>query len=246
MFRVFIPEEYDGLGGGCLDLCLVTEELSRVCCGVAISYAVNALGCMTLIEYGSEEQKRKYLPDIASGKKLAAFAITEPRAGTDSSDIKTTAEKVAGGYLINGTKQFITNGGEAEIYTIIALTEKTKGARGASAIIVEKDTPGFTFGKKEKKMGIRASATRELVFQNCLSRKPTSSATRPRLYPGHAPLRPVPSRYRRAGLGLCQGALEAAVDYPPSASSSTSRLLPCPSCSKCSRIWLSRRRLPAL
>ncbi len=168
MFRVFVPEAYEGLGGGCLDLCLVTEELSRVCSGIAVSYAASALGVMTVMEYGTEEQKRKFLPDVASGKKLGAFAITEPTAGSDAGNIKTTAEKVAGGYVLNGTKQFITNGGEAEIYTIIALTDKTKGARGASAILVEKGTPGFTFGKKEKKMGIRSSATRELVFKNCL------------------------------------------------------------------------------
>ena len=168
MFRVFVPEQYDGLGGGCLDLCLVTEELSRVCSGIAVTYAASALGIMTLMEYGTEEQKKKFLPDIAGGKKLGAFAITEPTAGSDSSNIKTTAEKVAGGYLLNGTKQFITNGGEAEIYTVICLTDKAKGARGASAIIVEKGTSGFTFGKKERKMGIRSSATRELVFHNCL------------------------------------------------------------------------------
>ena len=168
MFRVFVPEEYDGLGGGCLDLCLVVEELSRACGGVAVSYAASALGACAIIEYGTEEQKRKYLPDIASGKKLAAFALTESTAGSDASAIKTTAGRVDGGYKLNGTKQFITNGGEAEIYTVIALTDKGKGARGASAFVVEKDTPGFSFGKKEKKMGIRASATRELVFQDCL------------------------------------------------------------------------------
>jgi len=168
MFRVFVPEEYDGLGGGCLDLCLVVEELSRACGGVAVSYAASALGACAIIEYGTEEQKRQYLPDIASGKKLAAFALTESTAGSDASAIKTTAGRVDGGYKLNGTKQFITNGGEAEIYTVIALTDKGKGARGASAFVVEKDTPGFSFGKKEKKMGIRASATRELVFQDCL------------------------------------------------------------------------------
>ena len=168
LFRIFVPEEYDGLGGGCLELCLVMEELSRVCSGVAVSYAASALGSYTLMDYGTEEQKQKFLPDIASGKKLCAFALTESTAGSDASAIRTTAEKVEGGYLINGTKQFITNGGEAEIYTIIALTDKSRGARGASALIVEKGTPGFTFGKKEKKMGIRTSATRELVFQNCL------------------------------------------------------------------------------
>jgi butyryl-CoA dehydrogenase len=144
------------------------EELSRVCSAVAVSYAAVDLGIIPLLEYGTEEQKQKYLPDIAAGKRLAAFALTEPTAGSDASAIKTTAEKVSGGYVLNGSKQFITNGGEAELYTVIALTDKTRGARGASAILVEKDTPGFSFGKKEKKLGIRASSTRELIFQNCL------------------------------------------------------------------------------
>lgn len=214
MFRVFIPEEYEGLGGGCLELCLVVEELSRVCSAVAVSYAASALGCMTLMEYGNDEQKRKYLPDIASGKKLGAFAITEPTAGSDAGNVKTTAEKVADGYLLNGTKQFITNGGEAEIYTVIALTDKTKGARGASAIIVEKDTPGFTFGKKEKKMGIRASATRELVFKNCLvpeenllGRPGLGFIQAMRLFDKSRP------GIGAQAVGLAQGALEAAVEY---------------------------------
>ncbi len=214
MFRVFVPEEYEGLGGGCLELCLVVEELSRVCSGVAVTYAASALGCMTLMEYGTEEQKKKYLPDIAGGKKLGAFAITEPTAGSDASNIKTTAEKVEGGYLLNGTKQFITNGGEAEIYTVIALTDKTRGARGASAIIVEKDTPGFTFGKKEKKLGIRTSATRELVFKDCLVPEENLLGK-----PGWGFIQAMRLFDRsRPGIGaqavgLAQGALEAAVDY---------------------------------
>ncbi len=214
MFRVFVPEEYDGLGGKCLELCLVTEELARVCSAIAVTYAASALGVMTLMEYGTDEQKRRFLPDIASGKKLGAFAITEPTAGSDASNIKTTAEKVAGGYLLNGTKQFITNGGEAAIYTVIALTDKTKGARGASAIIVEKDTPGFTFGKKEKKMGIRASATRELVFRNCLvpeenllGKPGLGFIQAMRLFDKSRP------GIGAQAVGLCQGALEAAVDY---------------------------------
>jgi butyryl-CoA dehydrogenase len=214
MFRVFVPEAYEGLGGGCLELCLVTEELSRVCSGVAVSYAASALGVMTVMEYGTEEQKKKWLPDIASGKRLGAFAITEPTAGSDASNIKTTAEKVAGGYLLNGTKQFITNGGEAEIYTVIALTDKTKGARGASAIIVEKGTPGFTFGKKEKKMGIRSSATRELVFKNCLVPE-GNLLGKPGL--GFIQAMRLFDRSRPGigaqAVGLAQGALEAAVDY---------------------------------
>jgi len=214
MFRVFVPEEYEGLGGGCLELCLVVEELSRICSGVAVTYAASALGCMTLMEYGTDEQKRKFLPDIASGRKLTAFAITEPTAGSDASNIKTTAEKVEGGYLLNGTKQFITNGGEAEIYTVITMTDKSRGARGVSAIIVEKDTPGFTFGKKEKKLGIRASATRELVFKNCLVPE-ENLLGKPGL--GFIQAMRLFDRSRPGigaqAVGLAQGALEAAVEY---------------------------------
>ena len=167
MFRVFIPEEYGGLGTGALELCLVVEELSRVCLGVSTTYAANALGTYPILLFGTEEQKKKYLPDIADGKRLVAFALTEPNAGSDAGGIQTTAVKDGDYYILNGRKQWITNGGEAEIYTVIALTDKSKGARGASAFIVEKGTPGFSFGKKENKMGIRASATRELIFEDC-------------------------------------------------------------------------------
>ncbi|MFA5316055.1 MAG: acyl-CoA dehydrogenase family protein [Dehalococcoidales bacterium] len=214
LLRVFIPEEYDGLGGGCLDLCLVVEELSRACSAVAICYAANALGCSALINFGSEEQKKKYLPDVASGKRLAAFALTEAQAGSDAGAIKTTARQENGKFILNGTKQFITNGGDAEIYMIVALTNPGRGSRGASAILVEKDTPGFTFGKKEKKMGLRASSTRELVFRNCevpeenLVGKEgmgfiTTLKTLDRSRPGVG----------AQAVGLAQGALEAAVDY---------------------------------
>jgi len=144
LLGVYIPEEYGGLGGGCFELCLVTEELSRACAGVAVSYAANSLGSYTLLEYGSQEQKQKYLPGIARGKYLAAFALTEESAGSDASAIKTTAAKVDGGYLINGTKQFITNGGEADIYTVVAMTDREKGVRGASVFLVEKDSPGLS------------------------------------------------------------------------------------------------------
>ena len=214
MFRIFIPEEYDGLGGGCLDLCLVVEEISRVCSAVAVSYAASALGAYALLEYGTEEQKQKYLPDIASGKRLAAFALTEPTAGSDAGAIKMTAEKVTGGYMLNGTKQFITNGGEAEIYTVIVLTDKARGARGASAFLVEKGTPGFSFGKKEKKMGIRASSTRELIFQNCLVPEENiiSREGMGFIITMKALDRSRPGIGAQA-VGLAQGALETAVDY---------------------------------
>ncbi|MCM8793413.1 MAG: acyl-CoA dehydrogenase family protein, partial [Candidatus Omnitrophica bacterium] len=167
LFGVYIPQDYGGFGGGVLELAIVTEELSRACGGIAVCYAATGLGAYPIILFGNEEQKSRYLPDIASGKKLAAFALTEAGAGSDASAIQTTAEKKGDYYLLNGTKQWITNGGEAEVYTVIALTDRTKGARGATAFILDKGMEGFTFGKKEKKMGIRASATRELIFNNC-------------------------------------------------------------------------------
>ncbi len=214
MFGVFIPEEYGGVGQGCLELCLVVEELSRVCSSIAISYAASALGSFPLTMYGTEEQKRKYLPDIACGKRLTAFALTEATAGSDAGAIKTTANRVKGGYILNGTKQFITNGGEAEIYTVIALTSKERGARGASAFLVEKGTPGFSFGRKEKKMGIRASSTRELVFEDCLvpeenmiGREGMGFIMTMRVLDCSRP------GVGAQAVGLAQGALEAAVDY---------------------------------
>ncbi|MFC1920885.1 acyl-CoA dehydrogenase family protein [Chloroflexota bacterium] len=214
MFRVFIPEEYEGLGGSCLDLCLVVEELSRICGGIALSYAVSSLGTFALLVYGTEEQKQKYLPGIAAGTTLAAFAITEPSAGTDASAIKTTAEKVDGGYVINGTKQFISSGGEAQLYTVIAMTNKAKGARGASAILVEKDTPGFTFGKKEKKLGIRSSSTRELIFKDCfvpdenlIGKEGMGFIMVLKVFDHSRP------GIGAQALGIAQGALETAVEY---------------------------------
>jgi len=167
LFGVYIEEQYGGMGGGILELCLATEEFSKGCAGIAICYSASALGAYPIILAGNDQQKKKYLPAIAKGEKLAAFGLTEPAAGSDASALQTTAEKKGDHYILNGVKHFITNGGDAEIYTIIAMTDKTRGARGASLFIVEKGTPGFSFGKKEDKMGIRASSTRELIFDNC-------------------------------------------------------------------------------
>ncbi len=167
LFGIYIPEEYGGLGRKALDLYIAVEELSKACLGVSTSFAANALGTYPILLNGSDAQKKKYLPEIASGKKLVAFGLTEANAGSDASGVQTTAKLDGNEYVINGTKQWITNGGEADIYTIIAITDRSKGARGASAFIVEKGTPGFTFGKKENKMGIRASSTTELIFNNC-------------------------------------------------------------------------------
>jgi alkylation response protein AidB-like acyl-CoA dehydrogenase len=214
MFRLFIPEQYDGLGGGTLDLCLVIEELSRVCAGVAISYAATALGVLPLIHYGSDDQKQKYLTQVASGKRLAAFAVTEATAGSDAGAIRTSATRQQGHFVLSGTKQYITNGGEAEIYVVIAMTDPAKGSRGASAFVVEKDTPGFTFGKKEKKMGIRSSSTRELVFKDC--RVPEANLIGREGMGFIIAMRTLDRSRPGVGaqaVGIAQGALEAAVEY---------------------------------
>ncbi len=214
LMGVPMPEEYGGFGGGILEYCLVAEELSRVCLGIATSVVASGLGAMPILLFGNPEQKKKYLPDIAKGRKLAAFGLTEADAGSDAGAIRTTAARTAEGYVLNGTKQWITNGGEAEIYSIIAMTDRSKGPRGASALIVEKGTPGFNFGKKEKKMGIRASATRELVFQDCFIPKENligkegmgfivTMRTFDRTRPGVG----------AQGVGLAQGALDEAVRY---------------------------------
>jgi len=214
LFGVSIGEEYGGFGGGILENCLAVEEISRVCLGVATSYAGSGLGAHPIMLYGSEEQKKRYLPDIAKGRRLAAFGLTEADAGSDASALRTTAVRKGEGYVLNGTKQWITNGGEAEIYTIIAITDRSKGPRGASALIVEKGTPGFDFGKKEKKLGIRASATRELVFRDCFVPRGNVIAkegmgfivtmrTFDRTRPGVG----------AQGVGVAQGALDEAVRY---------------------------------
>jgi alkylation response protein AidB-like acyl-CoA dehydrogenase len=162
-----IPEAYGGLGLGCLENCLVLEALAAGCVGVATTYAASFLGAYPLLLFGSEEQKQKYLPPLAKGEALAAFALTESQAGSDAGAIAATAVKDGDSYVLNGTKQWITNAGEAQVYTVIVLTDRAKGARGASAFLVEKGDPGVSFGKKEKKMGIRASVTREVILQDC-------------------------------------------------------------------------------
>lgn len=166
LFSILVPEEYGGMGGHVMDLVVCVEELCKVDSGTALALFATGLGMDPILISGSEEQKKKYLPRIAQGT-LAAFGLTEAGAGSDASGIQTTAVKDGDEYILNGTKQWITNGGEADIYTVIAMTNKAKGARGASAFIVEKGTPGFEFGKKEDKMGIRGSATRELIFTDC-------------------------------------------------------------------------------
>ncbi|MBQ4061680.1 MAG: acyl-CoA dehydrogenase [Christensenellaceae bacterium] len=159
------PKQYGGAGGDYLTYAIAVEELSKVCAttGVIVSAHVS-LGCAPIYYFGTEEQKQKYLVPLAKGEKLGAFGLTEPNAGTDASAQQTVAEDMGDHWLINGSKVFITNGGQADIYVIFAMTDKSKGNRGISAFIIEKDFPGFSIGKKEEKMGIRGSATTELIF----------------------------------------------------------------------------------
>lgn len=213
LFRVFIPEAYDGLGGGVLEMSLVTEELSRVCGGIALGYAATGLGSMPILLFGDDQQKKRYMSQVANGT-VAAFALTEASAGSDASNMQTTATQDGDYYILNGVKQWITNGGEADLYSVIAMTDKKKGSRGATAFIVEKGTPGFSFGKKEDKMGIRASTTRELIFENCLVHKDQILARKGMGY--IVALRTLDRTRPGVGaqaVGIAQGALDACLKY---------------------------------
>ena len=163
------PTKYGGAGGDVLAYVMAVEELSK-CCGTTgvIVSAHTSLCCAPIYENGTEEQKMKYLPALLSGEKIGAFGLTEPGAGTDAAGQQTTAVLEGDHYVLNGTKIFITNAGYASVYIIFAMTDKSAGTKGISAFIVEKDFPGFSVGKKEKKMGIRGSATCELIMENCI------------------------------------------------------------------------------
>ena len=163
-----IPVEYGGQGGTNQMYIMAVEELSRVCATTGVIVSAHTSLCMNpILEFGTEEQKQKYLPKLASGEWIGAFGLTEPNAGTDAAMQQTTAVLDGEEWVLNGSKIFITNAGYAHVYVIMAMTDKSKGTKGISAFIVEKDTPGFSIGKKEKKLGIRGSATCELIFENC-------------------------------------------------------------------------------
>ncbi len=164
-----VPEEYGGCGGDDLDKVLVVEEIAKKCATTAAALSIHMLFASIILKFGNEKQKKKYLPEVASGGSLAAFALTEPGAGSDAGSARTTAilDEAAGEYVINGTKCFITGGGRAQYIALIALTQPEKKLKGFSCIIVEKGTPGFTIGKTEEKMGLHGSETVELIFDNC-------------------------------------------------------------------------------
>lgn len=163
-----IPKEYGGQGGTNQMYTMAVEELSRVCATTGVVVSAHTSLCMApIMEHGTEEQKMKYIPKLASGEWIGAFGLTEPNAGTDAAMQQTTAVEEENGWVLNGSKIFITNAGYAHVYVVFAMTDKSLGNKGITAFIVEKDTPGFTIGKKEKKLGIRGSATCELIFENC-------------------------------------------------------------------------------
>lgn len=162
------PKEYGGAGADTLTYIMAVEEISRACAatGVILSAHVS-LSCHPIYQFGTPQQKEKYLVPMAKGELLGAFGLTEPNAGTDAAGQQTLAVLDGDAYVLNGTKIFITNGGCADVYIVFAMTDPSKGLKGISAFIVEKGTPGFTFGPREHKMGIRASSTTELIFQDC-------------------------------------------------------------------------------
>ena len=214
LMGVYIPEEYGGLGGGIMEMCIVVEELCRIDGAAGLCYAGCGLGTYPIILSGTEEQKKKYLPRLAAGE-LGAFAVTEAMAGSDASNVKTQAKKDGDHYVLNGTKQFITNGSVAKIYSVIAATNPAKGARGLSAFIIEDGTPGFTYGKLEDKMGIRCSKTSELVFEDC--RVPAGNLIGGKEGYGFINTMKTFDRTRPGvgaqALGIAQGALDEALEY---------------------------------
>ena len=171
MMGIYFPKQYGGAGADVLAYAMAVEELAKVCGTTAVIVSAHtSLCCAPIFENGTEEQKMKYLPDLCSGKKIGAFGLTEPNAGTDASGQQTTAvlDESGENYILNGTKCFITNGNVAETFVVFAMTDKSLGNKGISAFIVEKSFPGFSTGKHEKKMGIRGSSTCDLIFEDCI------------------------------------------------------------------------------
>ncbi len=167
VYQVLYSDKFGGLNLGGLGLCLIIETVSKYCLGVCTSFGGNKLCSLPIEVGGTKEQHRKYVDPLACGEILGAVALSEPHAGSDVPSMSTSAVKKGSAYILNGTKQWITNAGVADLYVIFAMTDKSKGARGMSAFIVEKDTPGLSFGKKENKLGIRCSHTRQVILDNC-------------------------------------------------------------------------------
>ncbi len=214
MFGLWLPEKYGGQGGGITCLAMAFEEFSRVCAGLALTTGTSALGAIPMFLAATPQQRERWCYDLASGKKLWAFALTEPEAGSDATALKTTALKDGDFYVVNGTKHFISTGKEADFYTVAVNTNPSRGARGISLLVIEKGTPGFSFGKKEHKMGIRTNPTYELIFDNVRVPKENllGSEGRGLLYVQET------LDYSRPGVaaqavGIAQGALDETIPY---------------------------------
>ncbi len=213
---IVFPEEYGGAGADYISYAIAVEELSRVCASTGVTLSAHLSLCANPIYlFGTEEQKQKFLAPLATGEKLGAFGLTEPSAGTDAGGTKTTARKEGNEWVVNGSKIFITNAGDAETYVIFARTDKeAKKHHGISAFIVEKGTPGFSFGKKEQKMGIRSSPTMELVFENC--KIPEANLLGEEGQGFKVAMKTLDGGrigIASQALGIAQGALDTAVEY---------------------------------
>ncbi|MEB9415144.1 acyl-CoA dehydrogenase AcdA [Bacillus cereus] len=209
------PEEYGGIGSDYLAYVIAIEELSRVCASTGVTLSAHtSLAGWPIFKFGTEEQKQKFLRPMAEGKKIGAYGLTEPGSGSDAGGMKTIAKRDGDHYILNGSKIFITNGGIADIYVVFALTDPESKQRGTSAFIVESDTPGFSVGKKERKLGIRSSPTTEIMFEDC--RIPVEN-----LLGGEGQGFKVAMQTLDGGrngiaaqaVGIAQGALDASVEY---------------------------------
>lgn len=211
---LYVPEEYGGQGMDFLTACIVNEELSWGCCGFATILGANGLGITPLLVAGTDEQKERYLPDLTSRPSLAAMALTEPEAGSDAGAVKTTAVRDSGDYVLNGTKCFISNGGIADLTTVYASTDTSQGVRGLSCFLVPGDNPGISGGKKERKMGIRASVTSEVILSDC--RVPASDLLDEEgkgFKIAMITLDKARVNVASGSVGIARAAMEAAVDY---------------------------------
>lgn len=209
-----IPEEYGGSGASLLSNCIVAEELARVCATTSLIFVVQKLAAYPIVLAGSEETRMKYLPPVARGETLAAFCLTEREAGSDAGATKTIARETADGWVLNGEKCFITNGGLAEVHSVFAMTDPDAGIRGISAFVLEKDVPGFSVGAVEDKMGLRGAQVTELRFEDCLVPKEnmlgergSGFVTAMKTLDNSRPL------VGAQALGIAQGALDVAVDW---------------------------------
>lgn len=215
LFGITIAEEYGGSGGDYLSMTIAAEEICRASASVGTIFLASlSLACYPIYKFGNEEQKRKYVTPLAKGQKLACFALTEPGAGSDAGALETTATLQGDSYILNGTKIFITNGLEAEIAVVFATVDKTLGYRGISAFIVEKNTPGFVVGKKERKLGICGSSTTELIFDNC--RIPVSNQLGEKGRGLRIALEAIDSSrvtVAAQAVGIAQAAFDAALEY---------------------------------